>query len=202
ARPASGAAATAPVASAVKPEEAEALVAPIALYPDSLLAQVLMASTYPLEVVQADRWLKENAKLKDDANALNKLTWDPSVKSLLDFPQVLTMMSEKLDWTVKLGDAFIADQKSVMDACQRLRNKAYSAGSRKARTEVRVSVKRREPGAPPRPAGQQIIVVEPSSPSVVYVPTYTPPVVYGGWPSPAYPPAAYYPPGYVAGTAL
>src|SRR3954464_15664617 len=97
-------AASAPVATepsvALKPEGVEQLAAPIALYPDSLLAQVLMASTYPLEVVQADRWLKENAKLKDNPEALNKLTWDPAVKSLLDFPQVLTMMSEKLEWTV------------------------------------------------------------------------------------------------------
>src|SRR5689334_22559047 len=119
---------TAPAAAPLKPEELEALAAPIALYPDSLLAQVLMASTYPLEVVQADRWVKANPKLKDSPAELNKQTWDPSVKSLCDFPQVLTMMSEKLDWTVKLGDAFIADQKAIMDAVQRLRNKAYSEG--------------------------------------------------------------------------
>src|SRR5881394_2646956 len=103
-------------ATSFKPEELDQIVAPIALYPDSLLAQVFMASTYPLEIVQADRWVKANPKLKDSPDALNKLTWDPCVKSLLDFPQVLTMMSEKLDWTVKLGDAFIADQKTVMDA--------------------------------------------------------------------------------------
>src|SRR5947207_13533703 len=114
--------ATAPIAAVVaqqadtqtlSKERLEQLVASIALYPDSLLAQVLMASTYPLEVVQADRWVKANPKLKESPDALNKLTWDPCVKSLLDFPQVLTMMSGKLDWTVKLGDAFIADQNSV-----------------------------------------------------------------------------------------
>ncbi len=93
-----------------KPEELEQLLAPIALYPDSLLAQIFMASTYPLEVVQADRWAKQNKDLKGDAltAALEKQPWDPSVKSLVNFPQVLAMMSEKLDWTQKLGDAFLA----------------------------------------------------------------------------------------------
>src|SRR3954454_17259095 len=105
-----------------KQEELDQILAPIALYPDSLIAQILMASTYPLEVVQAERWAKANTSLKDNAlaEALNKQPWDASVKSLVNFPQVLTMMSEKLDWTQKLGDAFIADQKSVLDAIQRL----------------------------------------------------------------------------------
>src|SRR6185436_12515703 len=107
------------------------------------------------------------------------------------------MMSEKLDWTVKLGDAFIGDQKAVMDAVQRLRNKAYSAGNLKSSDQVKVSVQQPAPDVAPPPAGQQVIVVESSSPSVVYVPTYNPTVVYGAWPYPAYPPAAYYPPGYV-----
>ena len=195
-------------AVALKPEEVEQVVAPIALYPDSLLAQVLMASTYPLEIVQAERWLKQNPTLKDVPAELNKLTWAPSVKSLLDFPQVLTMMSEKLDWTVKLGDAFIADQKSVMDAVQRLRSKAYASGNLKNTSEQKVTVQ-----AATQPAGgtatvqsssspAQVIVVESSNPSVVYVPTYNPTVVYGGWPYPSYPPYSYYPPGYVAGTAM
>jgi len=192
--------------TALKPEELEQIVAPIALYPDSLLAQVLMASTYPLELVQADRWAKQNPSLKASADALNKLTWDASVKSLIDFPQVLTMMSEKLDWTVKLGDAFIADQKAIMDAVQRLRNKAYANGNLKTNKEQVVKV---EPGSTTAPAPAdgsapppQVIVVESSSPSVVYVPTYNPTVVYGAWPYPSYPPAYYYPPGYVAGAAL
>ncbi len=99
--------------SVFKPEELEQVLAPIALYPDSLLAQVLMASTYPLEIVQADRWAKQNKDLKGEAltGALEKQNWDPSVKSLVNFPQVLAMMSEKLDWTQKLGDAFLAQQK-------------------------------------------------------------------------------------------
>src|SRR5436190_241292 len=193
-------ASTKPAAPALKPEEVEALAAPIALYPDSLLAQVLMASTYPLEVVQADRWVKENPKLKDSADALNKLTFDPSVKSLIGFPQILAMMSEKLDWTVKLGDAFLADQKVMMEAVQRLRNKAYAQGNLQNSDQQKVTV---QPTTnPSAPSGTQVIVVESAQPSVVYVPTYNPAVVYGSWPYPAYPPAYYYPPGYVAGTAL
>jgi len=110
----------------VKPEEIEQLVAPIALYPDSLVSQILMASTYPLEVVQADRWAKANKTLQGEVltKALESQTWDPSVKSLVNFPQVLDMMGAKLDWTQGLGDAFLAQQKEVLDAVQRLRAKA------------------------------------------------------------------------------
>ena len=208
AAPAAGKPAAAPTTAgsatpALKPEELEQVVASIALYPDSLLAQVLMASTYPLEVVQADRWAKQNPSLKGSADALNKLTWDPSVKSLIDFPQVLTMMSEKLDWTVKMGDAFIADQKAVMDAVQRLRGKAYTQGNLKTSKEQNVKVE----AAPATAAAaggssSQVIVIESSNPSVVYVPTYNPTVVYGAWPYPAYPPSYYYPPGYVAGATM
>ncbi|MGW8185792.1 MAG: DUF3300 domain-containing protein, partial [Desulfobacterales bacterium] len=147
---------------AFKPEELEQILAPIALYPDSLLAQVLMASTYPLEVVQADRWAKQSTNLKGDAltAALEKQTWDPSVKSLVNFPEVLTMMSEKLDWTQKLGDAFLAQQKEVMDTVQKLRQKAEEAGNLKTTDEQKVVVE------------QEKIIIEPASPEVVYVPTY------------------------------
>src|SRR5262249_39665718 len=109
-----------------KPEELEALVAPIALYPDALVAQVLMASTYPLEIVEAGRWSKAHPDLKGQAlqTELQIQTWDPSVKSLAAFPQLLQQMSDKLDMTQKLGDAFLAQQKDVMDAVQRLRAKA------------------------------------------------------------------------------
>jgi len=184
-----------------KPEEIDQVVAPIALYPDSLLAQVLMASTYPLEVVDAARWQKANASLKDQAldQALQQQTWDDSVKSLVSFPQVLTMMNEKLDWTQKLGDAFLAQQSDVMDSVQRLRNKAQAEGNLQTTKEQKVIVQQAPnppPGAPPT-----IIQIEPANPQIVYVPTYNPTVVYGSWP-PAYPPYSYYPPGYVAGTAL
>jgi hypothetical protein len=147
-----------------------------------------MASTYPLEVVQAERFAKQNAKLKGDAltAALEKQDWDPSVKSLVNFPQVLTMMSEKLDWTQKLGDAFLADQKKVLDTIQALRAKAQAAGNLESTKEQNVIVE------------EKIIKIESTSPQVVYVPTYNPTVVYGAWPYPAYPPYYYYPPGYVA----
>jgi hypothetical protein len=175
-----------------KQEELDQLLAPIALYPDSLLSQVLMASTYPLEVVQADRWAGQNNDLKGDAlaAALEKQTWDPSVKSLVNFPQVLTMMSEKLDWTQKLGDAFLSQQKDVMGTVQKLRNKAQEQGNLKTTEEQVVKVEK------------EIIIVESASPQVVYVPTYNPVVVYGTWPYPAYPPYYYYPPGYVAAPGL
>src|SRR5947207_13258621 len=116
-----------------KPEELDQLVAPIALHPDALLAQVLMASTYPLEVVAADRWAKANPGLKDKAleDALQQQSWDPSVKSLAVFPQVLTMMSEKIDWTQKLGDAFLAQQKDLLATAQALRAKAAEQGALK-----------------------------------------------------------------------
>ena len=113
---------------------------------------MFMASTYPLEVIQADRAVKADPKLKDSPDALNKLTFDPAVKSLINFPQVLAMMSEKLDWTLKLGDAFLADQKSVMDAVQRLRGKAYGQGNLKSNNEQKVTV---EQARRPRPADKR-----------------------------------------------
>ena len=171
-----------------KQEELDQILAPIALHPDPLISQILMASTYPLEVVQADRWAKQNAKLKGDAltAALEKQDWDASVKSLVNFPQVLTMMSEKLDWTQKLGDAFLADQKVVLDTIQKLRAKAQESGNLKTTQEQTVIVE------------EKIIKIEPANPQVIYVPSYNPTVVYGAWPYPAYPPYYYYPPGYVA----
>jgi hypothetical protein len=187
-----------------KPEELDQLVAPIALYPDPLLAQVLMASTYPLDVVQAARFAKDNASLKGDQRdqALQKQRWDDSVKSLVSFPDVLTMMDAKLDWTQKLGDAFLAQQADVMNAVQRLRAKAQATGNLKSSPQQTVTA---EPAAatPAAPAGQApvtvvveqapatVIKIEPANPQVVYVPTYNPTVVYGAWPYPAYPPAYY-----------
>ncbi|WP_201799940.1 DUF3300 domain-containing protein [Andreprevotia sp. IGB-42] len=179
-----------------KTEEIEALVAPIALYPDALIAQVLMAATYPLEVVEAARWTKANPNIKDKAleDAMQKQGWDASVKSLAAFPQVLTMMNEKLDWTQKLGDAFLAQQKDVLDAVQVLRAKAKAEGNLKSSKEQVVSEVVE--------SGTTVIKVEPADPQVVYVPTYNPTVVYGTWPYPYYSPYYYYPPGYVAGAAI
>ena len=193
------AAAAAP-ADKLSPEQLDQLVAPIALYPDSLLTQVLMASTYPLEIVQADRWVKANASLKGDAlaKALEQQTWDPSVKSLVNFPDVLEMMSEKLDITSKLGDAFISQQKDVMDSVQRLRSKAKAAGNLESNQQQTVTVNQ----APAGSTTTQTIVIQPAQTEVVYVPTYNPTVVYGAWPYPAYPPYPYYPPSYVASNVL
>ena len=191
---------------AFKPEELEQIAAPIALYPDPLVAQILMASTYPLELVQGARFAKANASLKGVQldEALKKEPWDDSVKSLVSFPQVLTMMNEKLDWTQNLGDAFLGQQKELMDSIQRLRAKAEAAGNLKSNAEQTVKV---EPAPAPQTvvvqqAPPQIITIQAANPQVIYVPTYNPTVVYGAWPYPAYPPYAYYPPGYVAGAAL
>ncbi|HME44855.1 MAG TPA: DUF3300 domain-containing protein [Syntrophorhabdales bacterium] len=167
-----------------KPEQLEQIVAPIALYPDDLLAQIFMASTYPLEIVQAARWVKANPNLKGDqlTAGLEKQNWDPSVKSLVNFPDVLNMMNDKLDWTQQLGDAVLAQQKDLMAAVQRLRQKAQVAGNLKTTNEQKVIV---EPQT-------QYIVIQPANPQVIYVPTYNPTVVYGVWAYPAYPPPPVY----------
>ncbi len=177
-----------------KQEQLDQITAPIALYPDDLLAQIMMAASYPIEIVQADRWVRnpENAKLKGDelVRALENQTWDPSVKSLVPFPQVLQMMSENLDWTQKLGDAVLAQQADVMASVQRLRKAADTAGTLKTTEQQTV-----------RTEGETI-VIQPSNPQTVYVPVYNPQVVYGTWPYPSYPPPyyppppAYYPPAY------
>ncbi len=176
----------------LKSEELDALVAPIALYPDALLSLVLMASTYPLEVVQADRWAKEHKNLKGDQlkAEVDKQTWDDTVKSLVATPDVLSMMSEKLDWTQKLGDAVLAQQPDVMDAIQRLRTKAEANKKLSSTKEQKVTKKQEQ--------GKQVIVIEPTEPNTIYVPYYEPAVVYGVWPYPVYPPYYFAPPGYIA----
>ncbi|MEW6002798.1 MAG: DUF3300 domain-containing protein [Nitrospirota bacterium] len=171
-----------------KKEELTQMLAPIALYPDSLIAQILMASTYPLEIVEAERWLRQNKELKGDAlnEALKEKTWDPSVKSLCHFPDVLFAMSDKLDQTRKLGDAFFSQEDEVMETIQELRRKAQEQGNLKTTEEQKVIVER------------EIIRIEPADPEVVYVPVYDPLYVYGPWWYPAYPPYYwYYPPGFV-----
>jgi len=175
----------------LKPEEIAALVAPIALYPDNLLAEVLMASTYPLEVVQADRWATANKNLDQDQlkAAVDKQPWDSSVKALVATPSVLTMMSTKLDWTLKLGDAFLAQQTDVMDAIQRLRAKAQANNKLTSTRQQTVTVRQEQ--------NRQVIAIEPAEPNTVYVPYYDPAVVYGDWPYADYPP--YYFPDYYGG---
>ena len=170
---AAGAAAVPPAQKTFSQQELDQLMAPIALYSDALLAQVLMAATYPLEVVQAARWAKANPKVTGKAleDAMAKQTWDPAVKSLTSVPQVLQQMNEKLDWTQKLGDAFLAQQSDVMNTVQALRAKAAAAGNLKT-TEQQV-VKTQTQG------NETIYVDESSKTDVVYVPTYNPAVVYG-----------------------
>ncbi|HEU5136115.1 MAG TPA: DUF3300 domain-containing protein [Steroidobacteraceae bacterium] len=183
-----------------KKEELEAILAPIALYPDALLAQIFMASTYPLEIVEAARWSKAHPEVKGDAvaGAVQSQTWDPSVKSLCAFPTVLEKMNEKIDWTQKLGDAFLAQQKEVMQAVQVLRGKAKDTGNLKSSKEVIV---KEEPAPAGSPAPQTIIIESPD-PEVIQVPVYNTSVVYGSWGYPYYPPYSYYPPGYAYGAAF
>lgn len=177
----------------LKPEELDALVAPIALYPDNLLSQVLMASTFPLEVVHAGRWLEANKRLSGEQleTAVAKQDWDDSVKSLVGTPSVLAMMNEKLAWTQKLGNAVVAQQPDVMDAVQRLRATAQANNKLQSTKEQKVTVAQSQ--------GKQTISIAPTDPNTVYVPYYNPAVVYGSWPYPAYPPYYWPPPGYIAG---
>jgi hypothetical protein len=174
----------------------EQLVAPIALYPDALLSQVLMASTYPLEMVAAARWAHANPGVSGKAleDAMHKQSWDPSVKALTAVPQTLQMMNDKLDWTRDLGDAFLAQQADVLDAVQRLRQRADDAGNLKTTEQQRV-VKTAAPagGAP----STTVYTIESVNPDEYYVPIYDPGVVYGAWPYPAYAPFYWYPPGWV-----
>ncbi|MFI5399351.1 MAG: DUF3300 domain-containing protein [Candidatus Binatia bacterium] len=185
----------------------EQLVAPIALYPDSLLAQVLMASTYPLEIVQAARWVGANSKLKGKAleDALQPQPWDPSVKSIVVVPQVLQMMNDKLDWTEMLGNAFLAQQDDLLKAVQDLRTRADAQGTLKTTSQQKVS--KQSVTAAPEPGvsgggATTVIVIESADPQVMYVPTYDPGVTYGTWPYPSYPPYYWYPPGYVASNLI
>ena len=165
-------------------EELDQMLAPVALYPDSLLAQILMAATYPLEVVQAERWAKVNINLKGDQfnNALDQKDWDPSVKALVPFPQVLSMMSENLEWTQELGDAFLDQEDEVMDTVQKLRGKAVATGDLRNTQEQKVIT------------DKNVIEIEPADPEVVYVPVYYPDMVYGHWWYPAFPPFFFPPP--------
>lgn len=167
-------------------EQLAQLLAPIALYPDELIAQVLLASTYPLEIVMADRWVRQNKNLQGNelAAALERETWDPSVKALVNFPTVLSMLSQKLDLTTKLGDAFLEQKEDVMDTIQELRKRAADAGNLGSTREQKVVVE------------DDNILIEPTDASVIYVPIYDPYFVYGPWWYPAYPPYYFYSPPY------
>ncbi|WP_024302574.1 DUF3300 domain-containing protein [Pseudogulbenkiania sp. MAI-1] len=172
--------------------ELDQMLAPIALYPDSLLSQVLMASTYPLEVVEAARWSRAHPNLKGEqaVRSADYNDWDPSVLSLVAFPQVLQMMDDHLEWTEELGNAFLAQEDQVMDTIQRLREKAWEQGYLRSNRYVRVA------------SHEPVIVLEPYDPLVVYVPYYDPWVVYGPWWWPAYPPFYWVWPGYYVGPSV
>jgi len=191
-------------------ERLDQLTAQVALYPDALLSQVLMAATYPADVAEAAKWSRAHADQKgDDAvKMVENEPWDPSVRSLVAFPQVIIMMGEKPDWVKDLGDAFLAQPDALMDSVQRLRVAARNAGNLQSNEQVTVNVETSPPpdyvveaAAPPPPP--QVIVIEQRSPEVIYVPSYNPAYVYGPWLWPAYPPYYIpYPPGYWFSSAV
>ena len=173
--------------AAFSQQQLDQMLAPIALYPDALLSQILMASTYPREVVEAARWSRRNPGLNGDraVRAAEQADWDPSVKSLVAFPQILDMMDEKLNWTEDLGDAFLDQETQIMDTVQYLRRKAYTAGSLSSSDQYRVDLE------------DSSFVIRFANPEAVYLPYYNPTIVYGTWWWPAYQPVYWAPwPGY------
>ncbi|MBU8976965.1 DUF3300 domain-containing protein [Lysobacter sp. MMG2] len=209
--------ATAPAERVFGQEELDQMVAPIALYPDSLLTQVLMAATYPGNVADAVAWSKANPDAKGD-EAVKQVAaqpWDPSVQSLVAFPQVMATLGQDPGWVQRLGDAFLAQPGDVMDAVQRLRRAAQAAGNLQSSEQQKITVVPAQAapapapapsdgGAPPPPASSETIIqIEPANPEVVYVPSYNPTTVYGAWPYPSYPPAYYPPsPAWYPGSAI
>jgi hypothetical protein len=186
----------APAKKTFSQQDLDQIMAPVALHPDALLAQILMASTYPLEVIQAARWVSANPKLTGKAleDELAKQTWDPTVKALTAVPEVLKQMNDNLEWMQKLGDAFLAQQADVMTTVQALRAKAASTGNLKTTPEQTVKTEVVET--------KTVYVIESAKPDVVYVPAYDPAAVYGSWAYPAYPPYYMYPPGYAYAPGL
>jgi hypothetical protein len=178
-------------ASKIPPDQLDSLVAPIALYPDPLLAQVLAASTYPLEIIQLQQWLAKHPELKDQAlaDAVAKQPWDPSVQALAPLSDVVKRLADDIGWTTDLGNAFLAQQSDVMDAVQRMRKKAQGKGNLKSTDQQKVDTQVVN--------SKSVIVIEPAKPEVIYVPSYDPVAVYGP-PVYPYPPIYYPPPGYYA----
>src|SRR6266568_3762393 len=176
-------------------DQLDSLVAPIALYPDQLLSQTLVASTYPLEIIQLQQWIEKNKNLKDKAlaSAVEKQNWDPSIQAMAAFPDVVQRLADNVQWTTDLGNAFLAQESDVMDAVQQMRAKAQSKGTLKTSAQQKVETQTAE-------GGKQVIVVQQANPDVVYVPSYDPTVVYGP-PAYPYPPIYYPPPGYYAAGA-
>src|SRR5215470_8646644 len=173
-------------AAKLKADQIDALVAPIALYPDELLSQALIASTYPLEIIQAQQWLEKNQKLKGDEleKAVKAQNWDPSIQATAMMPDLLKRLAEDITWTTNLGNAFLAQQQDVMDSVQRLRKKAKDGGKLESNDKMKVETKVVEE--------KTVVVIQPANPEVIYVPAYNPTVIWGP-PVYAYPPV-YYPP--------
>ncbi|MGH9831261.1 MAG: DUF3300 domain-containing protein, partial [Blastocatellia bacterium] len=181
----------------IPPDQLDSLVAPIALYPDPLLSQTLVASTYPLEIMQLQQWLARNPGLKDQAlvDAVSKQPWDPSIQAMAALPDVVKRLADDVQWTTDLGNAFLSQQSDVMDAVQRMRRKAQDQGTLKSNPQVKVETQVIQ--------SKSVIVVEQANPQVVYVPSYDPVYVYGAAVYP-YPPIYYppYPYGVVAAGAI
>ncbi len=187
-------AATEEAPTKIPTEQLESLVAPIALYPDALLAQVLVASTYPLEIIQLQQWLEKNPDLEDDAlaDAVGKQPWDPSIQSMAVVPEAVERLANDIQWTTELGNAFLAQQSDVMDAVQSMRSKAKGKGALESNEQQVVETKVVEE--------KTVIIVESADPEVIYVPSYNPTYVY---PPPVYPyPPVYYPPYYAGGAFI
>src|SRR5437899_7748512 len=178
-------------AAVVPPDQLDSLVAPVALYPNPMLTQTLVASTYPLEIIQLQQWLGKNKNLKDQAlaDAVAKQPWDASIQAMAALPDVVKRLADDIQWTTDLGNAFLAQQSDVMDAVQRMRKKAKDKGNLKSNEQQKVETKVVE--------NKTVVVVEQADPQVVYVPSYSPVVVYGA-PVYAYPSIYYPPPGYYA----
>lgn len=171
------------------PDQLAAMVAPIALYPDALLSQVLVASTYPLEIVEAAQWLRQNSNLQGQqlVDAARQQNWDPSVQALVVFPDVISRLNSDIRWTTDLGNAFLAQQADVMTAVQRLRAEAQASGKLNSNSQETVTTQSQ--------GDQSAIAIQPADPQVVYVPTYNPEYVWGPPPFGYYPPL-YYPVGF------
>ena len=204
--PAQTAAAAQTTAAKIPNDQLDSLVAPLALYPDPLLAQVLAASTYPLEIIQLQQWLAKNPDLKGEAlaSAVEKQSWDPAVQGLAALPEVVKRLGDDIKWTNDLGNAFLAQQSDVMDAVQRMRKKAADAGNLKSNEQQKVTTEKAESKNPTTQVveSKEVIVIQQANPQVVYVPSYSPVVVYGP-PVYPYPPIYYPPPGYyAAGVAI
>src|SRR5439155_18215198 len=179
-------------------DQLDSLVAPIALYPDQLLSQTLVASTYPLEIIQLQQWMEKNKNLKGQAlsEEVEKQSWDPSIQAMAAFPDVVNRLADNIQWTTEMANAFLAQESDVMASIQSMRAKAQSQGNLKTTQQQTVQTQTVSGTS----GTKQAIVIQPANPDVVYVPSYNPTVVYGA-PAYPYPPIYYPPPGYYAAGA-